>query len=227
MELSQLAEKLALPPRISTTDYTLQILRQAILEGIIQAGQPIRQEDVAKQLDVSRMPIREALIKLEGEGLVVFHQNRGAVVAELSADEAEELYEIRIALETTALRLAFPHLNETDLARAERIIGETDQEDEVGRWGEQNWAFHETLYRPAGRFRLLDMIYTLHINVDRYLRMQMSVMRYKERSQQEHRQLVEACRTGDLGEALRILEQHIQAAGETLVKHLRNEETGE
>ena len=220
MDLTQLAQSLSIPPLISSTDYAHQVLRAAILRGALPAGHPLRQEEIAAQLGISRLPVREALIKLAAEGLVTLHHNRGAVVSQLSADEVEELYEIRCALEPTALRLAFPHFVDADLDRAEGIIEQTDDETDAGRWGELNWEFHRSLYQPAGRARLLDLIHTMHINVDRYLRFEMSILSYKAQSQQEHRRILDACRRGDQHLAIQLLEKHIRTAGEELTAHL-------
>ncbi len=222
--LTQLSQQLDFPRRLSSADYVQHILREAILRGVLRAGQPLRQEDIAAQLDVSRIPVREALMKLEAQGLVTFYHNRGAVVSDLSAEEVEEICEIRSALETKALTLAFPYLTAADLDQARQIITATEAQTDISRWGQLNWAFHETLYRPAGRLRLLDMIHTLHINVDRYLRLQLSILDYKPRSQREHRAILEACRRGDRTAAVDRLEQHICAASQQLAAHLRHKE---
>ncbi|MDR7541769.1 MAG: GntR family transcriptional regulator, partial [Armatimonadota bacterium] len=88
------------------------VLREAILRGILLAGQQLRQDEIARELGVSHIPVREALRQLEAEGLVRLRPYRGFEVSELSPEEVEELYEIRIPLECQALRLAFPHLTD-------------------------------------------------------------------------------------------------------------------
>ena len=220
MDLIQLAHDISIPPLTSATEYAQQVLRAAILRGLLPAGQPLRQEELAAQLGVSRLPVREALFKLQAEGLVTLHRNRGAVVAEMSAAEAQELCEIRCALEPLALRLAFPRLTEADLSTAEKTLALTDTQPNVADWGEANWEFHRTLYQPSGRTRLLDLLGTLHLNVDRYLRFELSALSYKERSQSEHRAILDACRQREMDEAVRLLEDHIRVAGDQLVEHL-------
>jgi DNA-binding GntR family transcriptional regulator len=100
----------ARPPATATSEWIAAALRQAILRGEFKAGQPLLQDEVAARFGVSKIPAREALLQLKAEGLVSFYPNRGATVSELSAGEVNEIYIIRIALETLALRRALPRL---------------------------------------------------------------------------------------------------------------------
>jgi DNA-binding GntR family transcriptional regulator len=219
MDLQQLASEVTRTQQ-GTPEIVATILREAILRGILQGGQPLHQEEIAAQLGVSRLPVREALRQLEQEGLVVYRLNRGATVSELSATEVQEIYEIRSGLESIALRLALPHMTTDTFQQAAIILDSTDRETNVSRWGELNREFHLVLYAPAHRPRLLSLITAFHRNVDRYLRMEMVVLQYKERSQQEHRRILEACQQRDTTTAVTLLTQHIEAAGALLVTYL-------
>ena len=97
------------------------------------------------------------------------------------------------------------------------------QETEASRWAELNWEFHATLYTPANRPRLLSLIKTLHINIDRYVRLQIVKTNTLERSQQEHYQLLDACQQQDTKAAVKLLRRHIEAVGEKLVVYLQGE----
>ncbi len=201
-----------------------EALRKGILRGVIKAGQTLRQEELATTFGVSRIPIREAFRQLEAEGLITLYPHRGAVVTELSVLEAQELYEIRLALETTILKKAIPKLKAVDLQKAQAILVATDNETDIARWGELNWEFHSALYIPAGRPRLLGMLNNVHLSVDRYMRLEMTALDYLPRSQQEHHELLEACRRHETEQAVRLLEQHIEAAGKLLVNYLQAEQ---
>lgn len=197
------------------------VLREAILSGALKGGQTLRQDELAAKFDLSRIPIREALRQLEGEGLVTFYPHRGAVVSSLSHEEIQELCEIRIALETLALRLAMPHLNEEVLKQAEDILDSFDPVGgTAGQLSEVNWKFHSTLFAPANRSRLLSMIQLLHTQIDRYLRMHLTLMQYMERGEHEHRLILEACRQQDTEQAVAVLERHIRAVAELLATYL-------
>ncbi|HEY9633335.1 MAG TPA: GntR family transcriptional regulator [Coleofasciculaceae cyanobacterium] len=220
MNLSDLAANVLHQQR-STPDLIADALREAILRGIFQEGQSLRQDEIAAQFGVSRIPVREALRQLEAEGLVTLHLNRGAMVSVLSPAEAQEICEIRMALETTAIQLAIPKLTESDLEKAAVILEATDQTTDAARWAQLNWEFHATLYTPGDRPRLLGMIKTLHVNIDRYVRLQMEKMNYLEKSQKEHYQILHTCRRQDAKAAVRLLKRHIDTAGEQLVAYLQ------
>lgn len=226
MNLSDLAANVLQQQR-STPNLIADALREAIVQGIFQEGQSLRQDEIATQFGVSRIPVREALRQLEAEGLVTLYPNRGATVSALSPAEAQEICEIRIALETMAIQLAIPKLTELDLQKAAAILEITEQETDVLRWAELNWKFHATLYAPADRPRLLTTIKTLHVNIDRYVRLQMVKMNYLEQSQKEHYQLLDACSKQDSKTAVRLLRRHIGAAGEQLVAYLQQNNRAE
>lgn len=224
-DLQQVAAEISSSQQ-GTPEIVATILREAILRGILQGGQPLRQEEIAAHLGVSRLPVREALRQLEQEGLVIYRLNRGAHVSALSASEVQEIYEIRSELESLALRLAIPQMTAETFQQASALLEQTDRETNVSHWGELNRAFHLTLYTPAQRPRLLSLITALHRNVDRYLRMEMVVLQYKERSQQEHRRILEACQQRNQSAAIELLTRHIEDAGMLLVAFL-NQQSGQ
>lgn len=217
----------ASPGPRSTPLLVADVLRQAILRGILTAGQQLRQDEIARELGVSHIPVREALRQLEAEGLVRLRPYRGFEVSELSPEEVEELYEIRIPLECQALRLALPHLTEEDVRKAEQVLDAIDAADDPSVWSELNTEFHAVLYAPSRRQRLLNLIRTLRTNVDRYLRLYISVMQRKQFSQREHRRILDAVRKRDEAEALRALEEHLDIACRMLVDYLRRERQAE
>jgi DNA-binding GntR family transcriptional regulator len=218
MNLNELAPNLQ---QRSTPDLIADALREAILRGIFQEGQSLRQDEIATQFGVSRIPVREALKQLEAEGLVTLHLNRGAIVSILTASEAQEICEIRSALEVKAMQLAISKIQASDIEKAAVILAATDNSTDAGILAKLNWEFHETLYTTAERPRLLALIKTLHINCDRYVRLQMAHMDYLQRSQKEHQQLLDACRQRDSKTAVRLLKKHIDTAGEQLVTYLQ------
>ncbi|WP_414545787.1 GntR family transcriptional regulator [Nostoc sp. CCY0012] len=220
MNLNELAANVLQQQR-STPDLIADALREAILRGIFQEGQSLRQDEIATQFGVSRIPVREALKQLEAEGLVTLHLNRGAMVSVMTAAEAQEICEIRSALEVTAMQLAIPQLSESDMEKAAVILEASDQTTDAGHLAKLNWEFHATIYTPAARPRLLTMIKNLHVNCDRYVRVQMSQINYQQHSQKEHEQILNACRQQDTKAAVRLLKRHIDTAGEQLVTYLQ------
>ncbi|WP_122627569.1 GntR family transcriptional regulator [Lucifera butyrica] len=196
------------------------ILREAILSGELGGGVQLKQEELATKFSVSMSVLREALKSLEAEGLVSFYPNRGAVVSQLSAKEAQEIFDIRLFLELGALELAVPNLAEADLAAAGKILKQADEEGHSGRWGELNWQFHETLYQPANRPKLLTLIHNMNNNVERYMRLYLSTMNYQMKSQEEHHALLDACSQKDIMGAKQILRKHMADASANLIEYL-------
>lgn len=206
----------------STPQLIANAIRESIVQGSIGAGEQLFQDDIATKFGVSRIPVREALRQLEVEGLITYYPNRGAIVTELSALEVQEIYEIRVALETLALRLAMDNLSGEDLKRAEDVLDRIEAEHEASRWVDLNWQFHDALYGAAKRPRLVSMIKTLYVQVDRYVHLQLKGLNYMDRSQREHRELLSACQQKNVERSVLLLEQHIQAAADSLVKHLQS-----
>lgn len=209
----------------SAPDVVRDGLRKAILDGELRSGIQLRQDELAERFGVSRIPVREALRQLETEGLVSLLPNRGAIVASQSLDEVLELLDIRIALETRALKLAIPNMVEDDLEAAAQTLASYDAEPRAEAWGQMNWRFHWTLYAPCHRPKLLSMIETNYGQVGRYLRLQVSLASGKERPQRDHLAILEACRGGAVDKAVALLEEHIQHTQKSLAAAVRRGRT--
>ncbi len=211
----------------STAGLIADSLRANILQGKLKCRQPLRQDEIAAQFGVSKIPVREALSQLKAEGLVSVFPNRGAVVSELSLAEIDEIYTMRIALERVALERAIPHLTVADLTRAGDILDDIDQENKLARWSEFNWEFHATLYHSANLPRLMEWVKILHVNVAPYLIIYLSAMDYQSTSQNEHREIVEACRYGNIEAATGHLKHHLRSASDRLIAFLEQRENFE
>src|SRR5574341_1152098 len=127
-----------IPPLVIANESIADSLRADILRGNLKGGQALKQDEIAAQFGVSKIPVREALVQLKAEGLVNFYPNRGAFVSELSAAEADEIYVMRIALEKEILARAIPHLTVAHFKRAGEILAAIDREENSAKWGELN-----------------------------------------------------------------------------------------
>ena len=145
-------------PRKSLTSAVADKLRDQIIRGEIVEGSQIRQDAIALQYGVSRIPVREALRQLEAEGLIVIVPNRGATIPVLAPEDVEELFTIRALLEPELLKLSIPLLSQTDFAQAEALLkkyqNELQREEHMANWGRLNWRFHSILYSRANRLAL-------------------------------------------------------------------------
>ena len=114
--------------RPTTAERTVHtILQQRILDGILRPGERIDLDAIAQELQVSRTPVRTALRQLESEGLVTIYPHRAVMVSELSADDLEQIYAVRIQLESLAAQMAVPNLKEADLVEMRQIQRELAQ----------------------------------------------------------------------------------------------------
>lgn len=212
--------------RQTLTHQTTEALRERILRGQFGDNMPLRQDAIAAELGVSRIPVREALRQLEAEGLVVFNPHRGAVVSSLSIGEIEELFELRAQIESDLVRRAVPRVRRDDVASAKDTLKAYDvafRKGEVTTWGKLNWEFHATLYAPADRPFTMAVVQRLHQQSDRYMRMQLVLTHGESRASDEHRSILAAVEEGDVRQASQLMRQHILGAGRRLVSVVRNE----
>lgn len=210
-----------LPSSKTTADLIADRLREAISTGQIPSGSALKQDVIAKELSVSKIPVREALHQLKKEGLVEIRPNRGAVVTHLTFEEIDEIFAMRIALESLALRRAMPHMTAATFSEAEAILRQLDEEANLERWAQLNWAFHLTLYKPANMNHLMETVESLHANVGRYLRLtNWGDENYLLIPQKEHWELLDLCRRQELNLAQLTLEKHMRAPVAHLRKHM-------
>jgi DNA-binding GntR family transcriptional regulator len=215
--------------RLDTTtslpDLAYDALRAAIIRGRFDFGAPLRQEELAADLGVSRLPVREALRRLEAEGLVVMRPRRGYVVASFSTEEIEEVFDIRALLEERAGVLATERRTHADvrdvdacLAVLERLSDRSPVDPTA--FGEANSAFHERLFQSSGRQTLRRMLRVLRTGAERYTRLSVGLATEIEQSQEEHRAIAAAFRRGDAPLTGALLRSHCENTARRLLAHL-------
>lgn len=195
-------------------------LREVIVSGELSENEPIRQEQIAAMFNVSKIPVREALKTLEAEGLVVFYRNRGAVVAAISEPELAQMFEVRILLESTILRLAVPNMTQKNFKKIALACDRFIMEDDVSRWAELNWELHLAMYEAANRPFMVDLIKSIHDKLERYLRVQLTVADGLIQADKEHRMILEACKKGNSDHAAELMKKHIAGVCRDLYSHL-------
>ena len=200
---------------MSTVDRVEQWVRRGLLRGDYAPGAWLRQDDLAAELGVSKIPVREALQRLAAASLVTFEPNRGAMVRPLAAADAEEIFALRRAVEPELLRRAIGRHTIVDVATAELAL--TSKASTVT---EANWQFHRALYHAASWPRALTMVETLHAAVAPYVLLYTVGIGGAARSDAEHHELLEFCRAADARSAERVLRSHIRAAADALAGYL-------
>jgi DNA-binding GntR family transcriptional regulator len=215
--------------RKTIASMTVEALRERILRGDYPESEPLRQDALADELGVSRIPVREALRQLEAEGLVTFSPHRGAVVSSLSLEEIDELFELRADIEGDLLHRAISKMTDDQLDGATAVLDEFQDAlnaGEASRWGPLNWHFHSALYAPANRKVTMGVLQKLHQHSDRYFRMQVLLAHGGVRANEEHRAIVGAIRAKDVAEACQLMRAHILGAGHSLLEWLHVQRSG-
>ena len=210
----------------SLTDLAYQHLRVSILGGRLDSGAPIRQDDVADILGISRIPVREALRRLEVEGLVVLQPHRGYFVAPLSLEEINDVFETQLLLEEQAGYLATMRRTDEDvteiaacLDKLDRILGV--EPFDAAEFARYNSEFHERLLFACRRPYLCRMLRLLHDSVERYTRMGATLVIDLENSHREHHAIMDAFRAGDAAAVARLCRVHRENTHSRLLEHLK------
>jgi len=206
----------------SSSDVIYDALRDAIIRGEIPEGENLRQDSVAQMFNVSRIPVREALKRLETQGLVTSARYKGVVVASMSVPEIEEIFEFRTLIEPTVIEHAVPRMSQATLAEARRHCEAFAAETDPSRWGDLNRAFHTALYRDSGRPYYLSVIDKTSDRVERYVRAQLDLTHGMKRARADHQAILDACLRRDAKAAGRLTREHIVNASKTLIAFLRD-----
>ncbi len=217
MELKRIAEEMQ-PKSMAARDWVFQVIRTAIVRGVLPGDMPLRQDEISSALSVSHIPVREAFRQLEAQGLVRIYPNRGAVVTKLSRHEMENVMDTRMMLEVGAIRAAVPKLTDDDIKTAYGYLEEFTSEKDFNKLDEINLRLHFSLYTPCDNQLLLSYIDQLHANVDRYMHPFYTENYDKQvRSLDEHKKLIDACAKRDVALAAKITQEHMAETKEILM----------
>ena len=207
------------PPEQPVTkgDLAYRLVRDQVLSGRLAAGAVIRQRDLARDLGISTTPLREAMRRLESEGLVELGAHRDARVSALRPEEARDLLELRRALDPFAARLAAQRRSSTDLAairsahdRLVPLAGNPTLEALVA-----HRAFHVAIYTASHNDLLVQTLDSLWDRADRYRRLVLATGRDeadRDRAAREHAELVELVVAGDDEGVAQVMRAHVESS---------------
>jgi DNA-binding GntR family transcriptional regulator len=211
VEASSIETTPELQNRRTTSDHIADALRTAINSGQLRDGAVLNQVELADRFGVSRVPVREAMRRLEAEGLIDASAHRRAVVRGLSVERIAEVYELRGLVEGHLAELAVPKLEKADLDCLAAHNKELRAADDHRRYLDLNAEFHRTLYAPAARPLALEYVDNLRKRAERYVQM-WSAGRGLDRGNQvarEHNAIIKAARAGDAAGARDAVRDHI------------------
>jgi DNA-binding GntR family transcriptional regulator len=212
-----ISDALALPLTRGLSAEIAVRLTAAILSGQLGPGERLREELLAETMGVSRGPIREALVQLERQGLIVIRRNRGAFVARLSREDVDEVYSLRLAIERFAMQRAVQHADEDDLAQMQALVDAMAGYIE-GNISEQEAAqhdidFHDIIYRASRHQRLYKCWANLRPQIHiMLLSRNVANPDFRDQAAIGHQGLVDSLRLRDGELALRLIDEHLLMA---------------
>ena len=204
----------------SASSIVFEALRNAIINGDLAVGEALRQDEIAKLFNVSRIPVREALSRLEEQGLVRTQRYKGAVVSGLSAEEATVIFDFRLLVEPEIIRRAVPRISREELGQARDFCRAFSESGDPMSWGDLNREFHSKLYNASDLKFHLEVMDNAMNRIDRYLRAQLVLSNGMERANHEHFGILEDCEAGDAERAAELTAAHIRGVKDSFLKHL-------
>ncbi|MFI6594698.1 GntR family transcriptional regulator [Nonomuraea sp. NPDC050536] len=204
--------------RRGLADEVADQIREAIFAGVYAPGAQLREVELSGQLDVSRGPVREALLRLEREGLVHGEWHRGTTVTALSAEDVAELDSLRGALEQLAVQLVVTQASDEDLTAVEKAAARMDRAADEHDMVRCDIAFHDAVYAAARHRRLEEAWQAIRSQVHLFLltRVGVSSAGYLSHVRDEHRELAAALRARDADGALELFAAHRRHAFDVL-----------
>ena len=204
------------------SERVFDIVREQIVTGAIATESPIRQDSLASGLGVSKIPVREALARLEQEGLLQSHPNRGYVVPAMSAAQADEIYDLRLAIEPAAAAHAARHATDDERQAAIAAFQALDEaaSHDLAAVAMCNRQFHTALVTPGGRALTAQLVERLAVLAERYVIAHLQPAGRESRAHREHSQLLQAWLAGDGQTVERLLTTHIASTGDDLKQQL-------
>ncbi|WP_246673287.1 GntR family transcriptional regulator [Mesorhizobium sp. B2-9-1] len=209
----QVPAAFSVEPRLSATaeEEAYRHLQRALRLGRYKPGDRLIPEEIAAEIGMSRMPVREAFRRLASDGLVVLRPNRGCVVAGLTVDELYEIFEIRSVLEGLAVRLAMPRIDEEALEEFENLL---DRMERAGQSGSSDWVirhqeFHGRICALSRRPKLIHQVSALHVVIEPYMRIWFDDADKPLSAREEHAAVIAALRSGDARHAEEVMQDHI------------------
>ncbi len=205
-------------------DVVFNTLRQGILKGELEPGERLMEVALAERLGVSRTPIREAIRKLELEGLVIMIPRKGAEVASISEKSMRDVLEVRRALEEVAVELACKRITPEqmeDLKRAYRVFASSIDSKDLISIAQKDEAFHEAIYHATQNQKLEQMINNLREQMYRY---RLEYIKDKDKRHilvEEHKQIMDALESHDVEAAKQAIRTHIDNQQSTVLKNLK------
>lgn len=207
-------------------DVVFNTLRRAILKGELEPGERLMEIALANKLGVSRTPIREAIRKLELEGLVVMIPRKGAEVARITEKDLRDVLEVRTSLEKLAIELTCDRISDEeilDLRETCQAFADSLGSEELTTMAEKDVAFHDVLFRATKNARLIQILNNLREQMYRYRLEYLKDVEARPRLVEEHKQILDAVIRKDKEEAVQLIQEHIYIQEVTVIRKIQEQ----
>ncbi len=213
-------------PSLTLTDYLVQEISRKIFLGELRPGERLRATAIAQEVGVSRGPVREAIQRLQEQGLVTYAPNRGVWVMELSIEDIQDVLDVRVILEGSAARLAAPHFGEADAAALSVIIAQMQQVVDQGSFMDLipiDINFHRTLSEMSGNRRLSHLIALLNVQARPHMAAGHLLGEDAHDIPSDHQKVLDALCTQDSDMAERAIREHIYGTNRPFIERLQEQ----
>jgi len=207
-------------------EIVFQALREAIISGELKPGERLMEVQLAEEMGVSRTPVREAIRKLELEGLVVMVPRKGAYVAGLSMKDAADVFEVRQSLEGLAAALAAERITDEEIEALERIlleINDAAEKNDLNLIIQKDAEFHNILFKASRNDKLVQIINNLKEQIDRFRIQSFENPGRLKKLVEEHKKIVEAISERNVEKAKKLAEEHIEKVENNVMNILRKQ----
>lgn len=207
-------------------DVVVESIRQAIISGQFPPGMRLMELQLAEEMGVSRTPVREAIRKMELEGLVVMIPRRGAYVADISIKDINEVYEVRTALDVLSAGLAAERIDKSEIQEMRELLAEEAALVEARDYPkiiDNDTAFHDVIYRASGNTRCMNIISNLREQITAIRGRSMPYPGRVEIMLKEHRAIFDAIAAGKVEKAQEAVQTHMENAEQTLLKVIKEQ----
>ena len=209
-------------------DVVFYTLRQAILKGELEPGERLMEMQLAEQLGVSRTPIREAIRKLELEGLVLMIPRRGAIVAKITEKDLKDVLEVRASLERLSTKLACERMEEEtieELREAQEAFKAALRGDDITLQAQKDVEFHDVIYKSTNNLRLIQMLNNLREQMYRYRLEYLRDGTSHQKLVEEHEAIIEALSRRDTEETTNIMVGHVYNQEQAVMRKIHEAES--
>ncbi len=196
-------------------------LSEAIVSNLLKPGDPITEQQISDTLGISRTPIREALKKLEAEGLVRHIPGRGSFVSEVTVQDIEEIFSLRVALEILALQIAYNKISDDELQELENSILQLDTNSSADDFYKYDRLLHHVIVHNGDNRRLENFLNNINIQIERVRIISSLLPQRLDKSKEEHLAIVRALKDRDLLKTEHLLKTHINNVRESAMEACR------